>query len=119
MKNHRTNSKHVKNLIKRHIFDSVHDERETQFKTFEESAKELNNEFKRVANHAHNLKKYPNDAQRFDDYLRGLPFYFLDYDYKIEDFLNSLGINEDKKEYPADKMRALYANLIYREIKQF
>jgi hypothetical protein len=119
MKNHRTNSSHVKNLIKQHILDSVHDENENEFKTFEESATELNNEFKRVANHAHNLNKYPNDVQRFDDYLRGLPFYFLDYDYKIEDFLNSLGINEDKKEYPADKMRTLYAKLIYREIQQF
>jgi len=119
MKNQRTNSNHVKNLIKIHILDSVYDENENQFKTFEESAKELHNEFKRVANHAHNLKKYPNDVQRFDDYLRGLPFYFLDYNYKIEDFLNSLGINEDKKEFPADKSRILYANLIYKEIKKF
>lgn len=119
MRNQRTNSSHVKNLIKIHILNNMYDINENEFKTFAESAKELNNEFKRVANHAHNLKKYPNDVQRFDDYLRGMPYHFLIYNYEVEDFLNSLGINEDKKEYPADKMRALYANLIYREIQQF
>jgi len=38
---------------------------------------------------------------------------------EIEDFLNSLGINNEGKEYPADKMRLLYAKLIYKEIQNF
>ena len=119
MKNQRTNSTHVKNLIKEHISNSVYDINENQFLNFADSAKELNTEFKRTADHAHNLRKFPNNSARFDDYLRGLPYHFLIYDAEIEDFLNSLGINNEGKEYPADKMRSLYANLIYREIQNF
>jgi chemotaxis regulatin CheY-phosphate phosphatase CheZ len=115
----KTNSKHVKNIIKLHILDSVYDGNENQFKTFEESAKELHNEFKRVANHQFNLKKIPNNIYRFDDYLRGLPYHFLIYNDELKDFLNSLGINEDKKEFTSEKMRFLYAQLIYKEIEKY
>lgn len=119
MKNHKTNSKHVKELIKKHIIECVYNEDEKYFEKFEDAAKELHKEFKRVANHPYNLKKFPNNVNRFNDYLRGLPFNFLCYDDDIKDFLNSLGINNENKEYPAERMRYLYALLIYREIEKF
>jgi len=41
---------------------------------------------------------------------------FLCYHSDIKDFLNGLGINEDKKEYSSEKSWKLYSHLIAREI---
>ena len=116
---HKTNSKHVKTLVKSFILESVYDENENTFKTFESAAKHLNDDFKRVANHPYNIKRFPNVVNRFLDYLQGLPFWFPAYNSEIEDFLNSLGINHENKEYSSDKSWNLYALLIYREIEKY
>ena len=116
----KTNSKIVRNLIKLHILESVHDDNENVFASFKEAANHLNNDFKRVSDHPYNLQKFPNPVNRFNDYLCGLPFWFLMlYNEDLENFLNGLGINPDGKKYSGDKMRALYAHLIYKEIENF
>lgn len=119
MKSNKTNSKVVKQAVKQYILETVYDDNENVFKTFDEAAKHLKNDFMRVANYPYNLNRYPNDVQRFKDYLQGLPFWFPAYDEDIKNFLNSLGINKENKEYSSDKMWDLYALLIYREIKPF
>ena len=40
---------------------------------------------------------------------------FLIYHHEVQDFLNSLGINEEKKEYEDAKSWELYSHLIARE----
>ena len=118
MKN-RTNSKVVKEAIKQLILDSVYDDSENEYKTFGDAAKRLNDEFKRVANNKFNIHNIPNNAQRFTDYLQGLPFRFASSYYEAETFLNSLGINPENKKYESDKIWNLYGLLIYREIQKY
>lgn len=119
MKKLRTNSKEVKKAVQNYIIESVYDENENTFESINEAAKHLHDDFKRVANHPYNLKRLPKHAERFTDYLRGIPFYFATYDNEIKDFLNSLGINPENKEYSSDKMWSLYGLLIYREIENY
>ena len=119
MKNLRTNSKEVKTKVKAYILETVYNEHEEVYATFEEAATELHKEFKRVDNFTNNLNRKPNNVNRFLDYLQGLPFWFTAYNCEIIDFLNSLGINNDKKEYHTQKSWELYALLIYREIEKF
>ncbi len=113
----RTNSKEVREKVRQHILDSVYDENEEEFDTFGKASKYLVKEFKRVADYPYNLKRIPNNQERFEDYLRGIPFHFEFENYKIEEFLNSLGINSENKEYDSDKMWRLYGYLIWREVE--
>ena len=119
LKANKTNSKEVKEAVKQYILQTVYDDNENEFKTFELAAKHLKNDFIRVANHPYNIKKFPNVVNRFLDYLQGLPFWFPQYNDDVKDFLNSLGINRENKEYSSDKMWNLYALLIYREIEKY
>lgn len=119
MKAKKTNSKHVKNLVKKYILETVYDENENEFLNFEDAAKLLHSEFKRVANFPSNLKRLPNNVDRFNDYLQGLPFWFPWANDDITTFLNSLGINPTNKEYDSEKERNLFSLLIYREIEKY
>lgn len=113
-----TNSKEVKEAIKRHILECVYNYEEKTFNTLQEAKKHLNSEFERVAGHAYNLKKFPNNQDRFADYLSGIPFWFEFETYKIEEFLNGLGINPEGKEFDANKTFQLYSYLIFRELSK-
>ena len=112
----KTNSKEVKKAIQAHILESVYDYNENEFLTLSEACNHLNNEFIRVAGNENNLKKFPNHVERFIDYLQGIPFHFEFENYKIEEFLNSLGINPKNIEYSSEKIWNLYGLLIYREV---
>ena len=59
---------------------------------------------------------FPNDTKRFTDYLQGIPFHFHFENYKLEEYLNSLGINPENKTYSIEKIWDLYGLLIYREM---
>lgn len=113
----RTNSKEVREKVRQHILDSVYDYEENKFDNFQDASQHLTDEFKRVADHPYNLKRFPNNQKRFQDYLQGIPFNFEFEDYKIEEFLNSLGINPTGKEYSSDQMWHLYSYLIWREVE--
>ena len=106
----KTNSKEVRNAIRNHILECVYDYSENTFPTLKEACNHLYNEFDRVANDA-----IPNVQKRFEDYLRGIPFYFHCTNEDIETFLNSLGINKEGKKYEPSQMWNLYAYLIYSE----
>ena len=112
----KTNSKEVRNKIKQHVLDCVYDVNGNHYDTFDGAAKRLMDEFKRVADHTYNLKKIPNNQERFSDYLWGLPFSFEYANYAIQDYLNSLGINPTNKEYDTTKSNNLYHYLIWSEV---
>ena len=114
----RTNAKEVKNRIKKHILECVLDYNEEQFKTVNEAIEHLTNDFKRVADYPNNMRRIPNNCNRFIDYLQGIPFGFEIEYHKVETFLNSLGINPKNKKYSNDKMFNLYGLLIFREIQK-
>jgi hypothetical protein len=116
MKSLKVTMKPVKLAVQKHILECVYDYEENVFSTLKDACNHLNNEFIRVAGHEYNLKRYPNNVERFIDYLQGIPFHFEFTNSGIEDFLNSLGINEEKKEYTAERMWNLYGLLIYREM---
>ena len=111
-----TNSKEVRDAVKKHILESVYDENEKQFKNFDEASKYLAEEFKRVADYRNNQSKFPNNQDRFTDYLKGIPFHFEYTDEGLEKFLNGLGINPTNKEYTGDQMWKLYGALIWKEV---
>mgnify|MGYP001233900054 CR=1 FL=1 len=104
--------------VKKHILECVYDNNEQEFKTIGEAVKHLTNDFKRVADYQNNLKRIPNNCQRFTDYLQNIPFNFEYENYKLESFLNGLEINPNNKEYSSDKMWNLYGLLIFREIEK-
>ena len=117
MKTVKTNSKQVREQIKQHVIDRVMDENEESFKTFEEAKNRLLSEFKRVANYPNNLQRFPNNQDRFSDYLNGLPFNFEFTTYGIQEYLNGLGINPTGKKYSASVSLKRYHALIWREIQ--
>lgn len=112
----KTNNKTVRDAVKRHILECVLDSNENKFTDFCDLQKYVKSEFERVANYPYNLKRYPNNQDRFSDYLCGLPFNFEFYTENIVLFLNSLGINPDNKTFSTDKSMKLYHYLIFREI---
>ena len=114
----KTNSKVVRQQIRNHIWECVFDYESNQFSSFGDAAKHLWSEFIRVANHPYNLKRIPNEQDRFSDYLSGLPFNFYFYHIEIESYLNSLGINPSGKVWDSEKSYKLYHYLIYSETKK-
>lgn len=110
------NSKATKQAIQAHILECVTNDNEMHFDTVEEAIKWIASEFDRVANYANNIKRVPNNQERFSDYLNGLPFDFFYYYGDIKDFLNSLGINSQGKEYTDEQSAKLYHYLIYKEV---
>lgn len=112
----KTNSKEVRNAIKQHILDCVYDYEENNFKTLKDACNHLNNEFERVAGHEYNRRKFPNQVERFVDYLQGIPFHFEYTNEGISEYINGLGINPENKSYSSSKSWNLYGLLIYREM---
>ena len=112
----KTNNKAVKAQLKAHILESVLNEYGKYFSTFSDAQNHVKQEFNRVANYTYNLHKLPNNQDRFSDYLCGLPFNFHYYFDDIKNYLNSLGINPERKEFSDDKSLKLYHLLIYKEI---
>lgn len=112
----KTNNKEVKKAIQAHILTSVYDCKENEFSNLKDACNHLNNEFIVAAGYENNLKRFPNNVDRFIDYLRGIPFHFHYTNEDLEIYLNSLGINPDNKIYSSDKMWNLYGLLIYREM---
>lgn len=114
----KSNSKEVRAKIKQHILDSVTDVNGNNYTDLKEACNRLNNEFDRVANHPHNLNRFPNNQERFADYLNGIPFGFEYDNYSIEQYLNSLGLNPDDKKYSSNKMYKMYTYLIFSEMNK-
>jgi len=112
----KTNNKQVRQQVRQHILECVYDENEQTYQTFEEAKARLTDEFNRVANHEYNLKRLPNNQDRFSDYLCGIPFHFEYTHQGIKDFLNGLGINPEGKEFDSDKSMRLYHYMIYKEV---
>jgi len=117
MKTVKTNSKQVKEQIKQHIIDCVTDEEGNNYSTFGKAKERLLSEFKRVANYPNNLQRFPNNQDRFSDYLNGLPFNFEFTYYGLKEYLNGLGINPTGKKYSASVSLKRYHALIWREIQ--
>lgn len=115
----KTNSKQVRELVRQHILDCVYDENENTYDNIGDACKRLSDEFERVAGYEHNLKRIPNNQDRFSDYLQGLPFHFHFVNSDVESFLNGLGINPENKEFDSDKSLKLYHYLIFREMLEF
>ena len=112
----KTNSKEVKNAIRAHILESVTDDNGETFPTLENAILRLKCEFNRVANYPSNLRRIPNNQERFHYYLMGLPFRFEYENHAIASFLNGLGINPQGKSLNAEKSARLYTYLIFKEL---
>lgn len=115
MKNLRSNSKEVRNAIDAHILQSVTDNEGNEYNDVKRAAIRLYSEFDRVANYPYNLQKFPNEQERFSDYLNGIPFGFEYAYYEIIEFLNSIGLNNEGKEYDDEKAMNLYHYLIFAQ----
>lgn len=114
----KTNSKQVREAIKQHILDCVYSETGETYPTIQQACQRLKSEFERVTGHAHNLQKFPNNQDRFSDYLMGLPFHFEYEHSEIEMYLNGLGINPEGKQYSYDQQQKLYHYLIFNEMNK-
>lgn len=115
----KSNSKQAKESIQKYIVETVYDDSENNFTTFEEAAKFLLSEFKRVANYDYNLIRFPNNQERFQNYLMGAPFYFPIYHEDFSEIVNSWGINPQNKVYDPEKTIHTFSYLVYREISKF
>lgn len=112
----RSTSKIVRDKIHAHILAAVYDYEENQFPTIRDACAHLAAEFDRVANYPANVQRYPNPADRFHDYLMGLPFRFEFTHAGIDDTLNAWGLNPEGKTYPPEKAARTYTALIFREM---
>jgi len=111
----RTNSKVVREAVRQHILDSVDDDGE-YFDNIDDASTYMIERFKSEFDHPYERRRTPNNQERFQEYLAGLPFSFHYYYSDVEDFLNGLGINPDGKKYSDEQMMRLYSYLIWREI---
>jgi len=111
----RTNSKEVREKVRQHILESVLDEYGESFPSLKAACHKLLAEFERVAGHPYEVRRIPNNQERFRDWMMGLPFSFEYTHYGIAEFLNGLGINPEGKEYDSEKSSILYHYLIYSE----
>ena len=114
-KRYNTNSKQVRDAMRKHILDAVTDENGDTLSTFEQAKERLAADFDRVANYPNNIHRFPNEEGRFHDYLMGVPYSFEFANHEITNFLNNLGINPCGKEYDTDKSARLYTYLIFKE----
>lgn len=112
----RTNSKQVRDQIKKLILECVTDENGNEYTNLKDACNRLYNDFERVANYPSNMKRIPNHQERFHDYMCGLPFNFPFWNDEIEKYLNSLGINPGNKKFDPEKSLKLYYYLIYSEV---
>lgn len=112
----KTNTKQVRNAIKLHILECVTNIDGNNFNDLKSACNHLNNEFIANSNHAYNLQKFPNNQNRFSDFLQGLPFNFLYMNFDITNYLNEL--TENQKEFDFDKTLKLYHYLIYSETQK-
>jgi hypothetical protein len=112
----RSTSKEAKKAIHSHILAAVYDYEENQFPTIRDACAHLAAEFERVANYPTNSSRFPNHADRFHDYLMGLPFRFEYTHAGIDDTLNAWGLNPEGKTYPPEKAARTYTALIFREM---
>lgn len=106
----------VKNAIRAHILEAVYNIDGNPFDNIRDAATWLAVEFDRVANHPHNMHRFPNVVDRFHDYLMGLPFHFEYANHAIAETLNAWGINPEGKTYPPEKSAKTYTALIFREM---
>lgn len=113
----RSTKKEVIQQIRNHILECVKDDNENEYKTFEEAAKRLYDEFQRVANYEYNIRRYPNEQQRFIDYLQGIPFNF-EYAYWEQKKKVSEWLETNENHYSDQKAMNMYYSLIYRETKK-
>ena len=111
----RTNSKQVRSAMRKHITECVYINDEPA-SSFEDAKKGVKTLFEGVANDPYNIKRLPNNQERFSDFLNGLPFHFHYYNEDINDFLNGLGINPQNKTFSNEKSLRLYHYLIFREV---
>ena len=112
----KTNSKAVKLAMRQHILENVTDGNGDPFSTYEAAQGHLRAEFARVADYPDKLRRFPNNQDRFHDYLMGIPFGFEFTNCGIAAFLNGLGINPTGKAFDPEKSARLYSYLIHREI---
>jgi len=113
-----SNRKEVREQVKQHILESVYKDDEP-FKSFDDCAQYIASEFKRVANYPNNIKRVPNQQDRFQDYLQGLPFHF-EYMYfnqrkVVSEWLQSV----NPENYTDSEVAKRYYYMIYKEIKPF
>jgi hypothetical protein len=113
----RTNSAPVREQIRKHILESITDCEGDSFDTIQQASDRAMSCFSSWDSE-YEQRRTPNNQERFSDFLWGLPFSFLVYNCEIAEFLNSLGINPDGKEYPTDKTNKLYHYLIWSEIQK-
>jgi len=114
MKPLKTNSKEVRNLIKAHILECMHDDSEKEFANLKDACNFLNKSFNDYATFKSNLSY----QDLFNGYIMGSVFYFYFETHKIIDFLNSLGINPENKDFDSKKSANLYTYLIYSEMNK-
>ena len=112
----KTNNKVVREKMRKHVLDCVHDPYGEEYGSFEEAAKRLVEDFIRVADFKYNLYKHPNNVERFSEYMRGLHFGFEYAYHSISEFLNDLGINPNGKKYSDEASLKLYHYLVWVEV---
>lgn len=114
---YRTNSLHVRELVRSHIVETVSDYCGNEFDTIEKASQEIMDAFNSW-DCEYERKRIPNHQERFSDWLWGLPFNFEYTHCGIADFLNGLGINPEGKAYDSEKSSKLYHYLIWSEIQK-
>ena len=114
----KSNNKEVTAKISEHILECTTDNEGNAYKSLKEALRRIAMEFDRVANYPHNINRIPNDQERFMDYMYGLPFGFEFADYKINEFLSTLGLNAPRREPTQEQSNKLYFYLIWKQVSK-
>ena len=110
----------MKNLNKKateqHILDCVYNNEGEDFTNIDEAKEHIKKEFERVANYPANLVRFPNEFNRFSDYLNGAPFSFEIYYSEIAKELKVLLNRPDRiiDNYSGKQLDYYYHVAIYK-----
>lgn len=114
-----SNRKEVRNKVKQHILDCVYDDNGNEYERFKKAAGHLAADFKRVANYDNNVRRIPNQQERFKDYMQGVPFYFEHMYYEQRKLVAEWLQSTDPDKYTDQEVADRYYYMIYKEIKNF
>lgn len=111
-----SNSKEVKEAIRKHILEICETVEDETITTLEEAKKHITQEFKMFINR-YELRKHKTIQETFIYWLSGLPLatHYITYD--IIEYLHSIGLYGKDQEQEENNAPHLYHYLIFKELK--
>lgn len=110
--------KKTRQAFEQEILDSVWDDDEEYFDNIEDASKHLIKTFNQWSK-GYYERRYPNNQERFSEYLMGLPHHFEYSNDAIQKFLNNVLPNPKGKKFSSEQAIKRYHYYIWKIIEPY